>query len=63
MSEQEIVRVYGKKKTETEKAVLVEIDGEDYWLPKSQIKGSVTQANDDYECEIPLWLAEKKGLA
>jgi len=53
-------------KASTDKAVLILVDGEEYWIPKSQI-------GDLYENEgrfatggsltIPEWLAEEKGLA
>jgi len=42
--------------SETEKAVLMKINGESVWLPKSQI---------DYDNKyvwIPFWLADEKGL-
>jgi hypothetical protein len=45
--------------------LLVEIDGEDHWIPKSQV-----QAGTDVEDEgdigtivLPKWLAEEKGLS
>ena len=43
---------------ETDLAFLVEIDGEEYWLPKSQCEideGGKTVS-------MPEWLAEEKGL-
>ena len=53
-------------KRETDKAILVTIEGEDHWIPKGQI-------HDDSECYgvesgpgvliISRWLAEQKGLA
>ncbi len=51
------------KKT-TPKALLVEIDGEEYWLPKSQL-GKATDVENEGDIgtiEIPKWLAEEKGL-
>jgi hypothetical protein len=51
--------------TETEKALLVVIDGAEVWMPKNQI-------HDDSECyslksgpgtmTITRWIAEQKGL-
>jgi hypothetical protein len=51
---------------ETDKALLVEVEGEEVWLPKTQI-------DDDSEVYsmkagagmlvIPMWLAREKGLA
>jgi hypothetical protein len=54
----------------TDKAVLFEVEGEEMWLPRSQIEGDLT---DEYliacaeSCTpisftIPEWLAETKGL-
>ena len=43
-------------KTETDKAYLVIIEGDEYWMPKSQcelVGDTIT---------IPRWLAEKNGL-
>jgi len=49
---------------ETEKALLVEIEGEEVWLPKSQIDDDSEVYKEDTEgtLVIPLWLAEKHGL-
>jgi len=49
---------------ETEKALLVEIEGEEFWLPKSQIDDDSEVYKDGTEgtLVIPLWLAEKHGL-
>jgi hypothetical protein len=44
---------------ETRDAVLVEIDGKEKWIPKSQIE----DADESYELiTITSWLAEKEGL-
>lgn len=50
---------------ETEKALLVEIEGEEFWLPKSQIDDDSEVYKEDTEgtLVIPMWLAEKMGLA
>lgn len=49
---------------ETESAYLCRIEGEDIWLPKSQIKDADNYC--DGECEIDMeitrWIAEQKGL-
>jgi hypothetical protein len=52
-------------KVETDKAILVEIEGEEYWVPKSQ----VDDASEVYSKEhgsgtlvVALWWAEQKGL-
>jgi len=52
-------------KASTDHAMLVVIDGNEIWLPKSQMhnvqraKGRFSNAGS---CEIPLWLAEEKDL-
>jgi len=54
---------------ETDLAILVTVDpdsedGDDVWLPKSQIQDSTSDMDigADVELEIPVWLAEKVGL-
>jgi len=42
---------------ETEKAYLIIVDNEEFWLPKSQVE----DINED-SVWIPCWLAEEKGL-
>ena len=48
---------FDELKHETDSAVLVEIDGEDIWIPKSQIT-----TMSDFDLDIPEWLAIEKGL-
>ena len=52
---------------ETDKAIgiaAVDSDGDvEYWLPKSQLTENYTQDDVLDEIELPLWLAEEKGLA
>ena len=50
---------YDKIIRSSDRAVQVDIAGEGYWIPKSQV-----QEFDEEECwfEIPEWLAEDKGL-
>ncbi len=50
----------------TDKAVLVEYEGEEYWLPRSQI---VVEESEVYDVEgdhgtlvITEWIAQQKGL-
>lgn len=45
-------------------ALLVEIDGEEIWIPQSVIddKSEMWVEGDMGELVIPLWFAEKKGL-
>lgn len=45
-------------KHETDKAWLLVIDGEEYWLAKSQCDYD----EEEMVVEIPDWLAEEKGL-
>jgi hypothetical protein len=50
---------------ETERAYLVEDGGDEVWIPKSQLGEIRIQAQEfrNYlQCEIPVWLAEDKGL-
>lgn len=46
---------------ETEDAILLEVDGDDIWLPKSQIEYD-GERGDYMEVEVPDWLCEQKGL-
>lgn len=52
-------------KKETEKALLVDIDGEEHWLPKSQIHddSEVYAEGGEGVLVITEWIAEQKGLA
>jgi len=52
----------------TDKALLVDIEGEEFWIPRSQIHEDSELYNSDHVGEsgvlvIPRWLAEEKGLA
>lgn len=51
---------------ETDKALLVQTEGEELWIPKSQIHddSEVFDAEDNNEglLAIPEWLAEEKGI-
>jgi hypothetical protein len=48
----------------TERALLVEIKGENYWIPKSQMKDGteIEDEGDEGALVIPRWLAEEKEL-
>lgn len=55
-------------KASTAKAYLVfEVDGEEHWLPRSQVSveptGRQHEGMDVVEVSIPEWLAVKRGLA
>ena len=53
-------------KKATAKALLVEIDGEDYWIPLSQIHDDSEVFDDDKNADGKLvvteWIAQQKGL-
>lgn len=52
-------------KKETDKAFLVTIDGEDYWLPKSQISDAEDYCDGDQDVTLSVteFIAEEKGLS
>ena len=52
-------------KRETDKAFLVEIEGEEVWLPKSQIADWEDYEEGDTDCTMSIseFIADEKGLA
>lgn len=52
-------------KVETTKAFLVVIDGEEYWLPKSQIADADDYCDGDQDVTLSVteFIAEEKGLS
>lgn len=50
---------------ETEKAILVSYEGEETWVPKSQVHDDSEAYKKGQEGKIvlPLWLAEREGWA
>jgi hypothetical protein len=55
----------GTVKKETTDAWLLVIDGDDYWIPKSQLQDGTSpdiEEGSEATVVIPQWLAEKKGL-
>ncbi len=50
---------------ETDKALLVQVDGLEVWIPKSQLRDGteLKERGDVGLLVIPEWLAEEKGLA
>lgn len=50
---------------ETDAALLVNVEGEEIWIPKSQIDDDSEVYKKDTEgtLVIPRWLAEEKGIA
>lgn len=61
--EPEMLTVYGDILQETEDAILVSCDGEEVWLPKSQIEYAGERGDEYVEISLPDWLAEDKGLS
>lgn len=45
---------------ETEKALLIDVDGCEVWLPKSQIKSQRLQDDGTFRFVLPGWLYEAK---
>jgi len=58
------VEFEGKAVKETDAALLVEIDGKEWWIPKSQIDESseVRAEDDEGTLVITEWIATEKGL-
>ena len=52
----------GEVKIETEKALLVTIDGTDHWMPKSQCDNNTLSVGDSGELLITEWIGQQKGL-
>ena len=50
---------------ETDLALLCDIEGEEHWIPKSQIHDDSEVYEDDTEGDLVIsaWLAKQKGLA
>jgi hypothetical protein len=62
------VTVKGYFQVATERAVLIEVDGEEMWFPFSQITDDsmiddMIERDDYVEIEVSDWIAEQKGLA
>jgi hypothetical protein len=49
---------FDQYRSQTESAYLVEVDGKEIWLPKSQVRNFFA----DGTCEVQEWLAREKGL-
>jgi hypothetical protein len=49
---------------ETDKAFLVEIDGDEVWLPFSQVAdfNDYAEGDEDLELSVTEWIANEKGL-
>ena len=51
------VEIEGEVVRETERAWLIDVDGDEIWLPKS-----ICTDNEDGTFTVPEWLAIEKGL-
>jgi hypothetical protein len=49
----------------TDAAILVRIDGEEHWIPQSQVSddSEVWQEGDEGRLVVSQWIAMQKGLA
>lgn len=49
----------------TDKAMLLEFDGEEHWIPQSQISDPEDYEEGDEGCSISIseWIAEQRGIA
>jgi hypothetical protein len=50
---------YDKVVHQTDKAVLLEIEGDEFWVPLSTIQNDF---EEDGFITVPYWLADEKGL-
>ena len=57
-ADETVIVGYDAIRFETDNAYLLEIDGEEVWLPKSHCELNP----DEDEAHIPEWLAIEKGL-
>mgnify|MGYP001190379444 CR=1 FL=1 len=48
---------------ETDNAVLIEVDGDNHWIPLSQVKSMHFNMHEKGTIVISDWIAEQKGLA
>ena len=52
-----------KRVRESDAAVLIEVDGEEHWIPHSQIESMHFNMHERGSIVMTDWIAEKKGLA
>lgn len=63
MSRETTIVVVELVKVETAKAFLMEIDGKDYWIPKSQVEDADAIGEGfSGDVEITTWIAGEKNL-
>lgn len=55
-----MVRVEGRLIGDSPAAVHIRQGVRDFWIPKSQIKYSLRNVDESYECHVPAWIAEKR---
>jgi hypothetical protein len=48
---------------ETDAAVQIEVEGEEYWIPLSQVSQIHRDAKGEGSVLMTKWIAQKKGLA
>ena len=48
---------------ETDRAYLIDFDGLEVWIPKSQAENVEIDDDKNFWCSIPQWLADSEGLA
>jgi hypothetical protein len=62
---EEYHHVYAEIKAATEWAVLIEVDTEEYWIPKSCIEDGHREfeKGDEETISVKRWKAEEVGLA
>jgi hypothetical protein len=60
---EDIVIIYDAVfRTETARAILIEYEDEEVWLPKSQVDFDMSTGRDRLmDVEVPQWLAVKHG--
>ena len=60
----EMLSFQGEQRASTDAAVLVDIEGEELWLPRRyvEIKKTGGKFSKEIEIEMPRWLAEHRGL-
>ena len=56
------VEFYAEIKMETMAALLLSDGTDEFWIPKSQIVEMRKIKGQDWEFEIPHWLAREKGV-
>lgn len=58
-------KITGVVKTETDKAVLVVVDGEEHWIPRScfkRILKTPTKTEIKFEADVSFWFLNKNKI-